>query len=76
MSAHTLDCRGMACPLPIVKMSLLAKELEPGDEIEVIATDNGFPSDVQGWCRSTGNEFLGVESAEHEHRGRVRISAK
>jgi peroxiredoxin family protein/TusA-related sulfurtransferase len=37
------------------------KKINDGDIIQVSATDSGFASDVEAWCRRTGNTFLKVE---------------
>jgi TusA-related sulfurtransferase len=60
-SDKTLDCRGMACPMPIVKMSKALKELESGKILAVTADDPGFEADVRAWCETTGNPLKGLE---------------
>lgn len=56
--AVTLDLKGLACPIPIVKTAVAVKKLAPGDRIEVLATDPGSANDFPAWCRSTGNELV------------------
>lgn len=58
MAAHTLDARGSACPMPIVKTAQAFKTLSVGDTLEILATDRGAVSDVPAWCTFTGNELL------------------
>jgi tRNA 2-thiouridine synthesizing protein A len=60
----TLDLKGLACPMPIVKTAQAIKELAPGELIEVEATDPGSVPDFQAWAASTGNEL--VERSEEE----------
>lgn len=74
MNGHVLDCRGMAYPMPIVELSKKARSLARGETIEVIADDDGFPGDFRNWCALTGNDFVGLESADGEHRGTVRLA--
>jgi len=31
----TLDCKGLSCPLPIVKTAIAVKKLQPGELLEV-----------------------------------------
>jgi tRNA 2-thiouridine synthesizing protein A len=57
----TLDTYGLLCPMPIVKTSAKMKELEPGQILEVLSTDEGIKEDMPAWCKVTGNEFLGIE---------------
>ena len=37
------------------------KELEVGQVLEVLADDVGIKEDMPAWCRTTGNELLGIE---------------
>lgn len=63
---RTLDCKGMLCPLPIVKLSKTMKELEPGQVVLMEATDPGSVPDVQAYAKNTGNPLLA-----HEQDGSV-----
>jgi tRNA 2-thiouridine synthesizing protein A len=54
----TLDLKGLSCPLPIVKTAKAMKDLEPGELIEVLATDPGSVPDFSAWSKSTGNELV------------------
>ncbi|RLF32251.1 MAG: SirA-like protein, partial [Thermoplasmata archaeon] len=35
-----------------------AKELQPGDILEVIADCHSFPKDIEAWCSRTGKTLL------------------
>lgn len=54
----TLDCKGLACPLPIVRTAQAMKMLAPGEHIEVLATDLGASKDFAAWSRATGNAIV------------------
>jgi len=56
--AQTLDVKGLACPLPIVKTAQAVKPMESGEVIEVLATDPGAVPDFNAWCRTTGNRLV------------------
>ncbi|RJQ43240.1 MAG: Rrf2 family transcriptional regulator [Gaiellales bacterium] len=56
-----LDCIGVACPMPIVKISQKMRELRPGGILEVWADDEGAKADIPAWCIGSGNEFIGRE---------------
>jgi len=58
---HTLDCFGLLCPMPIIQTSEKIKEMEVGQVLEIIATDEGIKEDIPAWCRQTGHELLGIE---------------
>ena len=53
---------GLQCPGPIMKLSEAMKNAESGDVIEIKTTDPAFATDVEAWCRRTGNTFGGVSS--------------
>ncbi len=62
---RTLDCKGMLCPMPVVKLSKEIKTMQVGQVLKLIATDKGAPADMQAWSRQTGNELLD----SHEENG-------
>ncbi len=57
----TLDCYGLACPMPIVQTAKKLKTMKAGEVLEVVATDEGIRQDMPAWCRTKGHEFLGAE---------------
>lgn len=59
----TLNCLGMLCPMPIIKMSIKIKQLSPGQIIELLADDEAAKTDIPAWCLGTGNRFLKREDA-------------
>ena len=56
-----VDCSGLQCPGPIMKVYETIKSINDGDIIQVSATDSGFAKDVEAWSRRTGNTLLKVE---------------
>ena len=57
----TLDCIGLYCPVPIYNTANKLKELQVGQVLEILADDDGIKEDMPAWCRTTGNELLGIE---------------
>ncbi len=58
---ETLDCSGMACPMPILKTKKAIDALKVGQVLKMVATDPGAPSDMNAWTEKTGHELLGSE---------------
>jgi tRNA 2-thiouridine synthesizing protein A len=58
---HTLDCRGDACPLPLLKTKKAMAGLAGGEILEVVGTDPGSKNDLPSWANRTGNLYLGEE---------------
>jgi rhodanese-related sulfurtransferase/TusA-related sulfurtransferase len=56
----TLDAKGLACPMPIVKTKKAMTGLEAGQVLEVQATDKGSKADIKAWAESTGHQYLGT----------------
>ena len=53
-----LDCAGLACPGPIMKLSGKMHELNPGDDIVVHVSDAGFAKDGPAWAKRNGHQLL------------------
>lgn len=53
-----LDCRGLSCPMPILRLAKEMKSLQPGQVLNMLGTDPGSKKDVPAWCEKTGNELL------------------
>ena len=54
-----LDCRGMRCPIPIIK---LAEGIKEFIEVTLISDDPATLPDLIAWARMTKNEFTVVET--------------
>ena len=54
-----VDACGIQCPGPILKLKQAMDVLAVGQQLEVRATDAGFPRDAEAWCRTTGHKLLG-----------------
>lgn len=55
---QTLDCKGLLCPLPIIRTKQAIDKMELGQTLEMISTDPGSIPDMQAWSRRTGHELL------------------
>lgn len=60
-AAIRLNCSGLQCPGPLMKVFEHVKDMKDGDVIEVSASDPGFAKDIVAWCRRTGNILLSNE---------------
>lgn len=67
-----IDACGLQCPGPIVKLSQAVKDADDGDVIEISTTDPAFAGDVEGFCRRTGNIFLGMVSEKGVSKARIQ----
>ena len=68
-----LDCTGLACPMPIVRISQTVKEMSCGQTLLVEAVDPAFRSDLEAWIRMMGHEILEFSEGSIQ-RARIRKS--
>ena len=57
-----LNCLGMRCPLPIIK---LAQQLKNTEEVTLLSDDPATLPDLTAWARMTGNTFTTL--GEHRY---------
>ncbi|MEA4954659.1 MAG: FAD-dependent oxidoreductase [Pseudoflavonifractor sp.] len=72
VAAMRLDCSGMQCPGPIMKVFEAMKNMTDGQVMEVSASDPGFLRDIAAWCRRTGNTLLSSERRGNEYVALVK----
>lgn len=53
-----LDCKGLACPMPIVKTKKEMDTMNSGEVLEIHATDKGAKNDLSAWAGSGGHELV------------------
>jgi tRNA 2-thiouridine synthesizing protein A len=63
MADHTLDAKGLNCPLPILKARKALKEVPAGGTLEILATDQ------------TGNELVEHSQDDSVYRFLIRHTA-
>lgn len=62
-----LDCCGLQCPGPIMKVHEAICAMKEGEVLKVSATDMGFAADIDSWCRRTGNTLIKTERQNKEN---------
>ncbi|TKX80201.1 sulfurtransferase TusA family protein [Halorubrum sp. SD626R] len=71
--AETLDVKGESCPMPVVKTKGAVDGLADGEVLEVLATDPGSMSDIDGWASGTaGVELVDQTESDDTYRHYVR----
>lgn len=73
MTRHTLDARGLLCPLPVIRTQERVATLAPGEVLEITATDPGVLADIPAWCRVHGHQILETARENNEIRVVVRV---
>ena len=54
----TMDLKGLACPLPVVKVSQQIKKMQIGQILMAETTDPGALADFPAWAKTSGNEII------------------
>lgn len=54
----SLDAKGLACPMPIVRTKKAMDTINPGEVLEVFVTDKGALSDFAAWTQAGGHTIL------------------
>ncbi|MBK9697899.1 MAG: FAD-dependent oxidoreductase [Propionibacteriaceae bacterium] len=70
-----LDCSGLACPGPILKLTEQMKSLNVGDEILVHVADPGFATDGPAWAKRNDHQLVGMEPEGPGFRATFRKGA-
>ncbi|GAA1654826.1 hypothetical protein GCM10009744_54080 [Kribbella alba] len=53
-----LDCRGLLCPLPVIKLAKALPTVAVADTITVLADDPAAATDIPAWCRLRSQELV------------------
>lgn len=56
--ALTVDARGLACPLPVLRAARILRDREAGTLVELLATDPAAEADMAVFCREAGHVLL------------------
>ena len=62
---HTVDARGLACPLPLVKARAALAGLRAGDTLVVLATDPEAPIDLAALAADHGLRLTTSREVDH-----------
>ena len=63
-----VDACGLQCPGPILKLKKSMEGINPGERLEIRATDAGFPRDAEAWCKTTGHRFIGSQTEQGTYK--------
>ena len=67
---------GLQCPGPIMQVHKAIELMNPGDILDIQATDPGFMNDIHVWCDKTGNTLLDSGKEGKAFFARIRKGRK
>jgi tRNA 2-thiouridine synthesizing protein A len=71
-AVKVLDYKGLACPMPVVKISMEIGKIAVGEVVEVHTTDPGSLADFPAWAKTTGHAVLETR----QEAGLIKIFVK
>jgi len=60
----TLNAKGLACPMPVVRTKKAIDTINSGEVLEVLVTDKGALSDIPAWAKAGGHNILEQKTKE------------
>ena len=70
----TIDCRGMACPLPVVKAKKASEELHAGDVLTVLVDNEVAVQNLQRFASHKGYVSTGEKKSDKEYAVVITIT--
>ncbi len=58
---RTLDCQGLFCPMPVLKVREALQTMRVGEVLEVLSDDPASEADLERWAGRTGHDLLLTE---------------
>lgn len=65
MKTLELDCVGLCCPMPLVRVKRAMDTLMAGDCLSVTASDLAFEADIKAWSAKFGHPILELNVGSH-----------
>lgn len=63
-----IDARGTACPGPLLAAKKAIGDIESGEILEILSSDEGTKHDIPKWCAKMEHEFLGIAEEDSYSR--------
>lgn len=74
MQDIVIDTRGLACPLPVLKVRKMMRKVAAGVTVVILATDPGAEDDLKAYCETSGCTFL--SAVVQGQNGDLRITIR
>lgn len=59
-----IDCIGVRCPTPVIRLAKRLGEVEVGQTVAVVADDPAAAVDIPAWCRLRDQEYVGATDTD------------
>ncbi len=61
---NEVDAKGLACPLPLLKAKQALNQLQVGEQLRVLATDEGSVRDFKTFAQLSGHLLLSSDEQD------------
>lgn len=58
---QTIDARGSYCPGPLMELVRIIKEIEIGDVVDLLSSDEGSLRDIPKWIEKAGHKLIEIK---------------
>ncbi|MAR92308.1 MAG: sulfurtransferase TusA [Pseudomonadota bacterium] len=72
MADHHFDASGLLCPEPVMMLHGRVREMQPGELLEVVATDPSTQRDIPKFCHFLGHELVLAEERDGKFLFQIR----
>lgn len=69
-----LDVRRLLCPMPVIRLQNLVKQISNKSKVRVLCTDPGTLHDIPTWCRLYGHRVVLIEEIDEEIHFLVEVN--
>ena len=59
-----IDARGSFCPGPLMELVRVIKEVEVGEVIDLLSSDEGSKKDIPAWITKAGHELIEIKEED------------
>lgn len=66
MADQQLDTRGLMCPEPVMLLHNAVRDIQPGERLQVLATDPSTQRDIPRFCQFLGHQLLAQDEVAGE----------
>lgn len=73
MAVTTFDAKGLKCPQPTLKVTIMATKMKAGDVLEVVADCPTFEQDVRDWCQRARKVLLWIREEGTAKRCQIQF---
>jgi tRNA 2-thiouridine synthesizing protein A len=70
-----VDAKGLKCPMPVIKLQQATRQMQRGEQLEIIATDKAVCQDIPCWCRINKHRILSEHHTGEEYRFTIEVNA-